>query len=60
MRVGKLLEDLISQQLTCFSTVLVILQTSVGEELGDAFDEVDVIVKRNDCSVVQSLSGRLY
>ena len=48
------------RQLTCFSTVLVILQTSVGEELGDAFDEVDVIVKRNDCSVVQSLSGKLY
>lgn len=60
MRVGKLLEDLISQQLTCFTTVLVILQTSVGEELGDAFDEVDVIVKRNDCSVVQSISGRMY
>ena len=60
MRVGKLLEDLISRQLTCFSTVLVILQTSVGEELGDAFDEVDVIVKRHDCSSVQSIAGKVY
>ena len=60
MRVGKLLEDLISRQLTSFSTVLVILQTSVGEELGDAFDEVDVIVKRRDSSLVQSISGKVY
>jgi hypothetical protein len=60
MRVGRLLEELISRQLTCFTTVLVILQTSVGEELGDAFDEVDVIVKRRDCSIVQSISGKLY
>lgn len=60
MRVGKLLEDLISRRLTCFTTVLVILQTSVGEELGDAFDEVDVIVKRSDCSSVQSIAGKVY
>jgi len=32
----------------------------VGEELGDAFDEVDVIIKRRDCSYVQSLSGKIY
>lgn len=60
MRVSKMLEDMIGKKMTTFSTVLVVLQTQIGEELGDSFDHIDVVVKSNDESQVMTLSGKRY
>jgi DNA repair exonuclease SbcCD ATPase subunit len=59
-RVGKLLEAIVRGGDAVFSTALIILQTSVGEELGDSFDQVDVVVKRQDCSLVLDHDGKEY
>lgn len=59
-RVGKLLEGIVRGGDAVFSTALIILQTSVGEELGDSFDQVDVVVKRQDCSLVLDHDGKEY
>jgi len=59
-RVARLLEELIAGDTTCFKTALVILQTKVGEELGDTFDSVDVVVKKDDSSFVQTVAGKVY
>jgi len=60
MRVSKMLEDMIGKKMATFSTVLVVLQTQIGEELGDSFDHMDVVVKSNDESQVMTLSGKRY
>jgi hypothetical protein len=39
-RVATLLTEMVNSHETTFTTALVILQTVVGEELGDTFDQV--------------------
>ncbi len=60
VRVARLLESLVEGDTAEFETALVILQTAVGEELGDSFDQVDVVVKQRDSSFVKSAAGLLY
>jgi hypothetical protein len=55
-RVAKLLSDMINSHETSFTTALVILQTAVGEELGDNFDQVWGVLARRRSRIRMHIS----